>query len=92
MGARQQQGSSKAAARQQSDLQSAQQGGFAGAGLAHKHGPKTHPQGLMQLQDFVHKGCWLLQALLLQHCTCCCLQLPVCLHPSSNLQQSNHSS
>ena len=70
----------KAAARQQSDLQSAQQGRFASAGLAHKHGPKTHRQGLMQLQDFVHKVCWLLQALLVQHCTCCCLQLPMCLH------------
>ena len=60
-----------------SDLQGAEQGRLAGASGAHEHGPKAHPQGLMQLQHFVQEGCRLLHALLLQHCTCCCLHLPM---------------
>lgn len=72
------------------NLQGAKQGGFAGAGGAHDHGPKAHSQRLMQLKSLVHKACRRLQALLLKGLADGCLQLAMRLKPKQLLQSTPH--
>ena len=64
----------------QSDLQGAEQGGFASACRADNHGPKADSHGVMQLDTLVDKVGGRLQTLFLEHVACCCLQLSMGLH------------